>query len=341
MSSLGAWRKPWLWLPAKVAHDLSPFFLQTRTLVSGAVTYRWRPFTWRGLEFVNRLGIAGGVDKNADSLRAWWTFGPGFIEIGTVTPRPQGPNPGKIMARDPKRSALWNKMGFPSGGMDRVVENLKRVARPYHTPVFVNIGKNRDTSNESAASDYVSCLQTLYSVADAFVINISSPNTKGLRDLLKPENLKGFLVPIVDARNREAARVNDGRVRPLLLKLSPDLEQSDLESAINVSLELNLDGWIVSNTTLSREKGMSFPAEGGVSGAPLTALSKDVLRRTVAILGPRKGDRLLISAGGVMSPSEVQERLDLGADLVQVYSALIFEGPGFFKKVAKYFRKQP
>src|SRR3712207_1127790 len=103
----GLWRKPWLWLPAKVAHDLSPFFLHTRTLTAKPVTYRWRAFDWRGLRFNNRLGVAGGVDKNADSLRAWWTFGPGFIEIGTVTPKPQGRNPGTIMARDPKRSALW------------------------------------------------------------------------------------------------------------------------------------------------------------------------------------------------------------------------------------------
>ncbi|MCM2280567.1 MAG: quinone-dependent dihydroorotate dehydrogenase, partial [Bdellovibrionaceae bacterium] len=113
-------RKPWLWLPPKVAHDLSPFFLQARAWVAEPVTYKWMPMEWRGLRFSNRLGIAGGVDKNGSSIQAWWTLGPGFVEVGTVTPLPQGPNPGRIIARDPARSALWNKMGFPSAGMERV-----------------------------------------------------------------------------------------------------------------------------------------------------------------------------------------------------------------------------
>jgi dihydroorotate dehydrogenase len=334
MSSHGLWRKPWLWLPPKVAHDLAPFFLYSRTFVFKAVTLRWRPFSWRGLEFANRLGIAGGVDKDGSSLPGWWSLGVGFVEVGTVTPRPQGPNPGRIIARDATRSALWNKMGFPSRGMDQVANNLRKIRRPYHTPVFINIGKNRDTRNESAASDYVTCLQNLYEFADAFVINISSPNTSGLRELLKPENLKGFLAPIIEARNKLATTTGK---KPLLLKLSPDLEQSDLENAIEVSLALNIDGWIVSNTTLSREQGMDFPKEGGVSGGPLAPLAKDILRRTMMIIGPRKEDRLLISAGGVMSPQDVKDRLDLGADLVQVYSALIFEGPRFFKRTSIFF----
>lgn len=324
-------RKPWLWLPARVAHDLSPFYLHARSYIAKPATYEWRPLEWKGLRFSNRLGLAGGVDKNASSTRAWWTFGPGFVEVGTVTPRPQGPNPGKIMARDLGRSALWNKMGFPNAGAERVAANLEKLGRPHHTPLFINIGKNRDTPNERAADDYVFCLTRLWSFADAFVVNISSPNTSGLRELLKPENLSGFLRPIVDARQRLSAT---GPSRPLLLKLSPDLTPQDQERALLVSAEMGFDGWIISNTTLSRQPGCSFPTDGGVSGAPLAPLARESLAHAIRVLGERRQGRLLISAGGVMSARDVRERLEMGADLVQVYAALIFEGPGFFRRIA-------
>jgi dihydroorotate dehydrogenase len=326
--------KPWLWLPPRVAHDLSPFVLKACSLVRSRVTYEWRPLEWKGLRFANRLGIAGGVDKNGGSVPGWWTLGPGFLEIGTVTPLPQGPNPGQIMQRDIREGALWNRMGFPSAGADRVARNLAKLGRPYHSPLLVNIGKNRATPNECAADDYITCMRKLAAYADAFVINISSPNTSGLRDLLKRENLKNFLAPLSESRNALPTRT------PLLLKLSPDIGRADLDSALATSIELGLDGWIVSNTTLQREPGSRFPAEGGVSGAPLANLSRDLLKTAVQLLGPDKHDRLLISAGGIMSPSDVRERLELGADLVQVYSALIFQGPGFFAQVAREFANE-
>lgn len=325
--------KPWLWLPARVAHDLSPLFLQAYSFLREPVRYEWRPFAWQGLQFANRLGLAGGVDKDAGSIRAWWALGAGFVEIGTVTPQPQGPNPGRIMARDSQNLALWNKMGFPSAGMEKVARNLARLPRPYHTPVFINIGKNRTTTNEYAAQDYVACMRQLAPFADAFVVNISSPNTTGLRDLLKRENLRKFLEPIVSER----ARLPKARATslPLLLKLSPDLQQEDLASALETSLDLQMDGWIVSNTTLQRGNDSPFPNEGGVSGGPLAALSLEILRKTLALLGTKRQGKLLISAGGILSAKDVRERLELGADLVQVYSALIFQGPGFFKDVAR------
>lgn len=327
--------KPWLWMPTKAAHDLSSFYLHARALVTRPVTFEWRPMEWKGLRFSNRLGLAGGVDKDGSAIYAWWTLGSGFVEIGTVTPQPQGPNPGKIMARDVPRRALWNKMGFPSVGAERAAANLEKLKRPYHTPVFVNIGKNRATANEDAAADYVTCLQRLHDVADAFVVNISSPNTRGLRELLKPENLNGFLQPILSARERAGNRhAPGGPAKPILLKLSPDLPKEDLHNALLVSHGLGVDGWIISNTTLWREPGCAFPAEGGVSGAPLAALARRTLVDALQILGSKREGKLIVSVGGVLSPDDVRERLDLGADLVQVYSALIFNGPGFFRQVA-------
>lgn len=331
--------KPWLWLPTKVAHDLSPLFLYARSLVSRRVTFEWEPVEWKGLRFANRLGLAGGVDKDGSAVCAWWTLGPAFVEIGTVTPKPQGPNLGQILARDIPKRALWNKMGFPSVGAKKVAVNLGKVGRPYHTPVFVNIGKNRATPNELAAEDYVECLHRLHAAADAFVVNISSPNTTGLRELLKPENLSGFLLPILNARDQAGQKGSTQTpiFKPVLLKLSPDLSEADLKNALLVSADLGIDGWIISNTTLARESGSPFPAEGGVSGGPLAEISLNALKSSLRLLGSRREGRLIVSAGGVMSASDVQKRLDAGADLVQVYSALIFEGPGFFRTVANAF----
>lgn len=323
--------RPWLLLPAKLAHDLAPLALEFNWLFGERKTYTWRPFSWRGISFQNRLGIAGGVDKNASQVEEWWMYGPGFIEIGTVTPKPQGPNPGKIISRDNKLEAVWNRMGFPSDGAWSTQENLRDLQRPFHSPVFVNIGKNRNTPNEEAARDYAECMEILAGYADAFVVNISSPNTKGLRELLEPANLRRFLSEVLAARKKCSAPQT-----PVLLKISPDLTDHDLFAIVETAKDLGVDGFIATNTTLARETGSPFPAEGGVSGKPLAARSKAVLKTLVTILGQSRGDTLIVSAGGVMSPQDVFERLDMGADLVQVYSALIFHGPRFFRSVAEY-----
>jgi dihydroorotate dehydrogenase len=282
------------------------------------------------LRFENRLGLAGGIDKNASLIEDWWTFGPGFVEVGTVTPKPQGPNPGKILARDNASLALWNRMGFPGGGAWTVRENLRDLPRSYPTPVFVNIGKNRTTPNEDAVRDYAECIDVLADLADVFVVNISSPNTAGLRELLEPTNLRRFLGGVLAARNK-----SNSPETPVLLKLSPDITNEQLRTIIETAKGLGVDGFIATNTTLAREPGSPFPPEGGVSGKPLAAQSKAVLKSLIEILGPNRGDTLVVSTGGIMSPEDVFERLDLGADLVQVYSALIFEGPRFFRSVAR------
>jgi dihydroorotate dehydrogenase len=320
-------QKPWLLLPPQWAHDLGPFGLKLFSLFQSGPIPAWNSFTWKNLIFKNRLGLAGGVDKNAESLKEWWNLGAGFVEIGTVTPRPQSSNPGKIMDRDLERQALWNKMGFPSHGADEVFYNLRAYGEHKPTPVFVNIGKNRTTSNEEAVDDYVYLIDRLRPQADAFVVNISSPNTKGLRDLQNKEALTKLLSPIVHQAQR-------GEAKPVLLKLSPDLSDENLEEALMTAVELGIDGFVLTNTTLSRPSGISFPTEGGLSGAPLKSLSCQILQKSLQILGNRRHGKLIVSVGGVMSAEDVFERLQMGADLVEIYSALIFQGPGFFRDVA-------
>lgn len=311
-----------------MAFSLGHVVLKTCNFILNPRHYNWSSLEWRGLQFANPLGTSGGIDKNAELTRAWWSFGAGFVEVGTITPRAQEANPGQIVDRDNIKMALWNKMGFPNAGVATAKKHLDSLPRPHFTPVFVNIGKNRDTKNEQALDDYLYCIRELRGVADAFVVNISSPNTTGLRDLLKPESLRKFLLPLVE----ECA----GQI-PLLLKLSPDMEDADFLSALEISCDLGVDGWILTNTTLARESGMKFSSEGGVSGRPLSARSKALLQKAVSHLGPRRQGKLLVSVGGVMTADEVFERLRLGADLVQVYSALVFSGPTFFEKVANKF----
>lgn len=321
--------KPWLWLPPKLAHDLSPIAVELYSSLNKGPTAVWNSFSWNNLHFKNRLGLAGGVDKNADHTIAWQNLGCGFIEIGTVTPLAQKPNTGVIFDRSIKDQALWNKMGFPSAGADEVYYNLRSAKENLHIPLFVNIGKNRSTSNENASEDYQFLLERFSSVADAFVINISSPNTKGLRDLAKPELLSKFLKPIVQKK------IELNCQKPILIKLSPDLSSDDLKTTLDTSIASEIDGFILTNTTLSRETEKKFSDEGGISGKPLSDLAKLSLKTAISHLGTEKTKKLVISVGGVMTAEDVFERIDIGADLVEVYSALIFSGLNFFRKVEK------
>lgn len=319
--------KPWLWLSPTLAHKLSPTVIKSLGLFTPKRPPEWRAFEWRGLTFPNRLGIAGGVDKDARNISQWWGLGAGFVEVGTITPQPQPGNTPPVLARDVRAFALWNRLGFPSQGLEKVKERLKELGPNHLSPVFANIGKNASTPLESAADDYTLLLRELSGLVDGFVINISSPNTKGLRDLLKPERLQSFLEPIL-------ARKQDR----ILLKLSPDMADQELERVLTISHDLGIDGWVLTNTSQELREHLNFPKEGGVSGQPLAGRSKSCLKRALELLGPRRNGKLVVSVGGVMSPDDVRERLALGADLVQAYSALIFEGPLFFRKVAKCLR---
>lgn len=325
-------RRPWLWLPASWSHQLAPYGLKISSLFHDEDIPEWQALEWKGLHFKNRLGLAGGVDKNAESLKDWWQHGAGFVEVGTVTPQPQEQNPGKVIHRDTKNQSVWNRLGFPSHGASEVLANIK-LAGTKRTPLFVNIGKNRNTSIENASGDYIYLMKYFYEVADVFVVNISSPNTKDLRLLQKKENLQNFLKPLVEFRKTNPSR-------PLLIKLSPDEDEKAFHEMLETCVEARVDGFVLTNTTSSRDFENNYPTEGGVSGRPLSERSKLCLTWTTQFLGPRKKDFLIVSAGGVDSHEGLMERLNLGADLIEVYSALIFQGPSFFKRMAKNSQKR-
>lgn len=322
--------KPWLWLPAHWSHTLSPYALAAFGLLFEKPLPVWKPVQWKGLVFKNPLGLAGGIDKSGDQIQNWWKLGVGFVEVGTVTPEAQKGNPGKIMDRDPEKLALWNRMGFPSDGMDEMFYNLTHLSER-RTPILVNIGKNRNTPNSEAVGDYLQVMDRVHLVADIFVINISSPNTKGLRDLQSSQALTDLLKPLM----QKTKALN----KPLVVKLSPDLASSEYIQAIQICLELGVDGFVLTNTTLSRYEGAPFPTEGGVSGAPLRDLAKNALKIAIETLGSARKNKLIISVGGVLTPEDVFERLEMGADLVETYSGIVYDGPLFFQHVHESFQK--
>lgn len=317
----------WLNFSSEVAHEASFWALPIYSRLFGlSKPPTWQPFTWRGIHFPNRLGLAGGMDKNGEHVMDWWRLGAGFVEVGTVTPRPQSPNPGKIMDRNNDLFAVWNKMGFPNKGSKEIVANLRHLPIK-RSPLFVNIGKNRDTENQRAQDDYLQLIAEFKNEADVFVVNISSPNTKDLRLLQEESRLKKFLEPLVGAGKAAG--------KPVLLKLSPDNSSTDLAQVIQNADSIGIDGYVLTNTTLQRAPGLEFPADGGVSGKPLKLLSEDALQTCIDCLGARRKDKLIVSVGGVMDAADVKKRLQMGADLVEAYTALVFNGPNFLLAVAK------
>ena len=324
-------KKIWLWFPPQWIYFLAPLFLKIyRRLFSTPILY-WKPFTWKHLYFPNPLGIAGGIDKNAEHIQDWWALGAGLCEVGTVTPKNQKPNSSKILDRSLKHLSLWNYMGFPNKGALFVKKQLQSLPKTKKTPVFINIGKNRDTSLEHALEDYKKLIEELHPFADLFVINISSPNTKDLRTLFDENNLVTFLSKLKKFSNHLNPKI------PLILKLSPDETKEDFFRIIDQSLEVDLDGWCLSNSTSKRIVPNLFPSHGGVSGKLLQKESLALLNQLKNYLDQKKiQNKLIVSCGGVLTPQDVLERLEQGAHLVQVYSALVFNGPGFFKQVSKF-----
>ena len=280
-----------------------------------------------GLEFPGPLGLAAGFDKDARGTRGLAALGFGFVEVGTVTARAQPGNPRPRMFRLTADRALVNKMGFNNAGAAAAAARLGRSRRPGGPVVGVNIGKTRAVPDEEAAADYAASARAVAAVADYVVVNVSSPNTPGLRDLQAADRLKPVLVAVRAALD---AAVPGGRRVPLLVKIAPDLADADVDAVADLALELGLDGIIATNTTTSRA-GLASPAAevaaagaGGLSGPPLRARALEVLAR----LHARAGDRLvLIAAGGVETPDDAWERLRAGATLVQAYTGFVYGGP--------------
>ncbi len=282
-----------------------------------------------GLRFPNPVGLAAGMDKDARAVLAWSVLGFGFVEVGTVTPRPQPGNPPPRLFRLPEDGALLNRMGFNNEGAEAVARRLERlVDRP--VPVGVNIGKNKDTPVSRAHEDYARAAERLAPLADYLVVNVSSPNTPGLRDLQAVTSLR----PILESALEGAVRGSRRRV-PLLVKLSPDLADEDVLAAAELALDVGLAGVVAVNTTVRRE-GLRSVTEGlgpgGVSGRPLATRARDVLSLLAPVL---RGRAALISVGGVDSPREASARLRAGADLVQLFTGLVYEGPSLPSRIAR------
>ncbi|HEU4624666.1 MAG TPA: quinone-dependent dihydroorotate dehydrogenase [Steroidobacteraceae bacterium] len=284
-----------------------------------------------GLHFPNRVGLAAGFDKNAEAIDGIGRLGFGFIEIGTVTPRPQPGQPRPRVFRLPQHGALINRMGFPSEGANAVAARLRQ-RRRYRGILGINIGKNADTPLDRAIDDYVSCLRTLHSFADYVAVNISSPNTASLRDLHAPERLTPFVTALLS--ERDALLRGTTRRLPLLLKVSPDLDAASLASLAEVALRVSLDGIIATNTTVTRDAlGTNDPQQaGGLSGAPLHPLSLRIVRELRRLLGPTFP---IIGVGGIDSPATALAMRRAGADLIQLYTGMVYRGPGIVRRCVR------
>lgn len=290
------------------------------------------PVEVMGLQFPNRVGLAAGLDKEGNTIDALGRLGFGFIEIGTITPRPQSGNPKPRLFRLIDHEAIINRMGFNNPGIEVGVENV-RSTKSFEGIIGFNIGKNKDTPNENAADDYLECLRKAYAVADYVAVNLSSPNTPGLRDLQGAEASARLLETLKKEQLKLAAE--HGKQVPLLFKVAPDLDETQIRDLSQVFLDGGLDGLIATNTTLDRELVAGHPraAEaGGLSGRPVFEKSTATLERFSSHLGSRVP---IIGVGGISSLEDAEAKLRAGASLVQIYTSFIYQGPALVRRLAR------
>ena len=320
--------RPFLFcLDAEKAHDLGLAALEAayRTGLNPLLASRPAPLPTRvfGIDFPNPVGLAAGLDKNAAHIDALAALGFGFIEVGTVTPRPQPGNPKPRMFRLPEHEAVINRLGFNNGGVDALLRNVEKAK--FSGVLGINIGKNKDTPNERAVDDYLHCLDRVYARASYVTVNISSPNTQGLRDLQEEEALKRFLGRLRERQELLAAE--HGKRTPMLLKIAPDLREEAMDAIAEVVLAAGMDGLICTNTTVARDAvaGDRHAGEaGGLSGRPVFARSTAVLRGMAQRLG---GKLPLVGVGGILDGSDAVAKIAAGASLVQCYTGLVYRGP--------------
>jgi dihydroorotate dehydrogenase len=294
------------------------------------------PATVFGVRFPNPVGLAAGLDKNAAHIDELGALGFGFIEVGTVTPRPQPGNPKPRMFRLPQHEAIINRLGFNNEGVDALVRNVE--AASYRGVLGINLGKNKDTPNERAVDDYLFCLERVYRLASYVTVNISSPNTQGLRDLQEEATLRRFIGTLREAQERLGSQA--GTRKPMLLKIAPDLSEVELDGVAEVLRGSGIDGVICTNTTIDHAAVASDPhgqEVGGLSGKPLFARSTEVLRGMRARLGAATP---IVGVGGILDGSDAAEKLDAGANLVQIYSGLIYRGPHLIGECVEEIRRQ-
>jgi dihydroorotate dehydrogenase len=327
-------------LDAETAHGLTLYAsdVAQRSNLSGFIAKPPAPLPVRvfGIDFPNPVGLAAGLDKNGEHLDGLAALGFGFVEIGTVTPRPQAGNDKPRMFRLPNHEAVINRLGFNNGGIDALVKNVEQAT--FRGVLGINIGKNRDTPNERAIDDYLHCLERAYPLASYITVNISSPNTQGLRDLQEEETLRRFIGTLRDAQERLASQ--HGKRKPMLLKIAPDLTDAELDAIAEVLLASGIDGVICTNTTIDRDTVAGDPnahETGGLSGRPLFAKSTAVLRGMSSRLA---GKLPIVGVGGILDGDAAAEKMEAGASLVQLYSGLVYRGPKLIAEAVSEIRRR-
>lgn len=287
------------------------------------------------IQFSNKVGLGAGFDKNALYLRELEALGFGFVEIGTVTPLPQPGNDKPRLFRLPKDQALVNRMGFNNDGVELIAERLKKWRRFHkNSPLVIggNIGKNKITPNEEAWKDYQTCFLGLHDYVDYFVVNVSSPNTPGLRELQEKDSLRKILVQLQTLNSKKE------KPKPILLKIAPDLSLEQLDDVADLAMQINLDGLVATNTTISRDglvthnSKLAAIGSGGLSGAPLKQRSTEVVKYLCDKL---QGKVPVIASGGIFTGTDAKEKLEAGAALIQVWTGFIYEGPSIVRKISK------
>ncbi len=317
------------------SHDLTINFLKKTQRSPLAKLYTQTvddsPVELFGLTFKNPLGLAAGLDKNGECIDAFAAMGFGFIEVGTVTPEPQDGNPKPRLFRIPEKQAIINRMGFNNKGVDYLVEQVKQAN--YNGVLGINIGKNKWTTEQDALNDYLICLKKVYAHASYVTINISSPNTPGLRNLQYGETLK----QLISGLQQEQSRLNEEHKRyvPMLIKIAPDQTDEELKSIADTFVACQIDGVIATNTTLDRDtvEGLQHASEmGGLSGSVLTAKSQTITEKLVNLL---PASIPVVGVGGIDSATTAAQRLNSGAKLIQLYSSFIYQGPPLIKHIVR------
>jgi len=328
-------------LPAELSHDLSLFSLSVANkfgmLKSFQTQVEQTPITVMGIDFPNKVGLAAGLDKNGKYINGLAKFGFGFIEIGTVTPLAQSGNPKPRLFRLPKARAIINRMGFNNHGVDNLIQNVNLAKdNGFDGILGINIGKNLNTDVENAVNDYLIGLRQAYFYADYITVNISSPNTPGLRSLQYGEELDKLLATI--KAEQMSLSLEFKKYVPIAIKVAPDLTEDEVQDIAEKIIGNNMDGLIASNTTISRtavENLSNGDQAGGLSGEPV----KDMSTKIIAEFHKYLKDQIpIIGVGGIASAADAQAKLDAGADLVQIYSGLIYEGPGLIKRILQALR---
>ena len=324
-------------LDAEKAHDVSINGL--RALQSLGLTpllepnLKNNPINIMGLNFPNRIGLAAGLDKSGQCINGFGSMGFGFVEVGTITPRPQSGNPKPRLFRLKEHNAIINRMGFNNPGIENAIDNIIKSSKDYSGIVGVNIGKNKITPNAEALDDYMKGLRSFYNIADYIAVNVSSPNTSGLRELQSPEYAKKLISPLMKERDLLSHQYE--KIVPIAVKLDPDMQRDQIMALAELFLELKIDAVIATNTTVSRDKVQDHNLSqelGGLSGKPLHSQSNDAIHNFKNSLN----DEIpIIGVGGILSKKDAEEKIEAGAKLLQIYTGLIYRGPALIREIAE------